>query len=366
MCGDPKVSVVVPVFNVGKYLGESLESLLRQTLEEIEIVCVDDGSTDSSAAALADFAARDARVKVLTQANAGAGAARNAGLEAAQGEYVFFCDPDDWCEKRMLAAMYRCAKREDCDVVLAGALRHDTVCGVPYAAYPTRRLLAMKHPFAGRDAADFIFSDAKANPWNKLVRREFLSAHGIRFQEQLRENDLYFSYATVAAAARIGIVDGAYYHYRIGRPGSLQDNVRSDGSPLLWLNAFAAVKERLRREGMLDVFSLGLLRILAGTGCRNMLKQHSPDAISAHYAVLRREIVEFSSMCGERAASLGEGERAIIGIVLSSESPLPLATHMARRYQALSVGRGSSSTTALVRRAARMLHGVVSVARGRR
>ena len=119
----PKVSVIIPVFNVEEYLGECLDSILGQTLREIEVVCVDDGSTDGSAAILDTYAAKDGRVKVLRQPNAGAGAARNAGLAVATGEYLLFCDPDDWCEKRCcLDKVYEClkeyelyrAKREGC------------------------------------------------------------------------------------------------------------------------------------------------------------------------------------------------------------------------------------------------------------
>ena len=348
----PKVSVIIPVYNVERYLGECLGSVLGQTLRDIEVVCVDDGSTDGSLGILRNIASGDRRVKVLTQANAGAGAARNRGLREASCDYVFFCDPDDWCGSTMLKRMYRRAVRLKCDVVLAGAYRHDAVCSVPYAAYPSKRLAAMPDVFPGIDAADFLFTDARANPWNKLVRRAYLAERGIWFQEQLRVNDLYFSCIAVAEAQRVSVVNDAFYHYRIGRPGSLQDNVRSDGRPLLWLCAFEAVRSRLERDGALQTFSLGLLRLLLGTGCRDMVKQADAASIACHYRQLRREIVDFLAMCGERAGCLKDFERREADMVRNSDSPLPLAVFLARHYLARSAGRGTGASAAFARRLA--------------
>jgi len=348
----PKVSVVVPVYNVGDYLGKCLDSVLGQTLKDIEVICVDDGSTDSSPAVLARYAAGDSRVRVLSQANAGAGAARNRGLREARGEYVFFCDPDDWCERDMLKKMYARAAKLQCDVMIAGAYRHDAVCGVPYAAYPSSKLAAMPDVFSGRDAADFLFVEARANPWNKLTRRAHLVERGIEFQEQPRENDLYFSCVAVAEAQRVAVIDDAFYHYRVGRPGSLQDNVRADGRPILWLAAFLAVKSRLERDGMLETFALGLLRLLLGTGARDMVKQGDAASIECHYAHLRHEMLSLLDMCGERCKALDDFEMRVAEIVRGSESPLPLAAFLARHYLARSVGRGTAKATSLVRRLA--------------
>ena len=132
-----RVSVVVPVYNVAPYLRQCLDSLVGQTLKDIEIICVDDGSTDGSGAILDEYAAKDGRVRVVHQANAGAGAARNVGLDLATGEYLFFCDPDDWCARRMLARMFRQAQNVRADVLLAPTYRCDSVTG---------RLIGVRRP----------------------------------------------------------------------------------------------------------------------------------------------------------------------------------------------------------------------------
>ncbi|MGF0069697.1 glycosyltransferase family 2 protein [Candidatus Spyradosoma sp. SGI.093] len=109
----PFVSVIVPVYNAEKYLRECLDSVIDQSLREIEIICVDDGSTDASPAVLAEYAARDSRVRVITQENAGVGPARNAGIRAARGEFVAFIDPDDLLpDESAYEALYLWAKEK--------------------------------------------------------------------------------------------------------------------------------------------------------------------------------------------------------------------------------------------------------------
>ena len=112
-----EVSVIIPVYNVEKYLRACLDSVVNQTLRDIEVICVDDGSTDGSPAILAEYAAKDPRVKVLTQPKSNAGAARNAGMSIATGEYLGFVDADDWCELTLFEKAYGRAKEVNADLV---------------------------------------------------------------------------------------------------------------------------------------------------------------------------------------------------------------------------------------------------------
>ena len=104
--GNVKISIIVPVFNVEKYLSECLNSLINQTLKDIEIICVDDGSTDSSPSILEEFRNKDERIKVIRQENSGVSVARNNGLAIAQGEYVGFVDSDDWVDADFFEKLY--------------------------------------------------------------------------------------------------------------------------------------------------------------------------------------------------------------------------------------------------------------------
>ena len=134
----PKVSVIVPVYNVEKYLDRCMESLLNQTLKDIEIIMVDDGSPDNCPKMCDEYARKDSRVRVIHKKNAGLGMARNSGLEVATGEYVAFVDSDDYVSCEMYEAMYNAIVIHDADAVLCGMckdihgqIRHGIVSGLP-------------------------------------------------------------------------------------------------------------------------------------------------------------------------------------------------------------------------------------------
>ena len=112
-----KVSIIVPVYNVEEYLPQCLDSLVNQTLQDIEIICINDGSTDSSGKILDNYAQKDNRIKVITKENEGQGVARNLAMDHANGEYIMFCDPDDWFELSACEDAYNQISKNDNDIV---------------------------------------------------------------------------------------------------------------------------------------------------------------------------------------------------------------------------------------------------------
>lgn len=211
-----RVSIVVPVHDAGPYLAECLGSLLAQTLAEVEVVCVDDGSTDGSDAVLADFAARDARVRVLTQANAGPGPARNAGLDAARGDIVMFCDADDLLVPDACEAVSEAFARDGCDVMVFGFEVFP-----PEALHPS--LAGQLHPddaVLGASEADrkrLLFS-AKARPFAARVAlsRAFLEREGVRWHPELTlGDDQYLCFAAYARSRRTTLCSRQLYRYRM-------------------------------------------------------------------------------------------------------------------------------------------------------
>ena len=115
---DPKISVIIPVYNVEKYLSECLDSIINQTLREIEVICVNDGSTDSSLSILKEYSSKDNRVKIIDKKNEGQGYARKVGLDIAKGEYILFCDSDDkYSSNNVFENLYKAIKKNNSDLM---------------------------------------------------------------------------------------------------------------------------------------------------------------------------------------------------------------------------------------------------------
>ena len=294
-----RVSVIIPVCNVEKYLRACLESVVKQTLRDIEIICVDDGSTDGSGAILDEYAARDARVRVIRQANAGAGAARNAGLDVATGEYVFFADADDVALPQMLERLY--GRGVDCgaDVVLTGRILRSRRLGrrIPIGVSAVFR--ACGPVFSGRDYPDRLFVAARTPLWDKLFRRAFVMERGIRCQTVVHSNDLFFAMAALAEAERIVTDDGAYYIHCPSHAGSLQ-NTKSK-APLAFLEAYDGLERHLGERGLLLGFRVGLCRLLLRCGMREIVRFDDPAVRNSFYGAFRTRFLAGLSIAGKEA-----------------------------------------------------------------
>jgi glycosyltransferase involved in cell wall biosynthesis len=120
-----KVSVIIPVYNVEKYIKKSLESVMNQTLKEIEIICVNDGTKDNSRKIIEEYAQKDERIKIIDKENGGLSSARNAGMEIARGEYLGFVDSDDWIEETMYEKLYEKAKADESQMVICAVHKYD-------------------------------------------------------------------------------------------------------------------------------------------------------------------------------------------------------------------------------------------------
>lgn len=248
----PFVSVIMPVYNVDKYLEQALDSLLQQSVKNIEIIAVDDGSTDRSMEILEKYAARDQRVKVFTQKNQYAGVARNLGLSKATGEYVIFLDSDDFFEKTLIQDVYFAAKANQADVVLFGAQYYDNVTGEYKSgkSFLKEHLSPMKQPFSYKECPEYLYQITTACPWTKIFRREFVVESGLQFQPLRNSNDVYFVYCALAMAKRIMTYHKSFVNYRIGLSTNLQATKRK--APLCFYEAFKAWHDKLVELGILD------------------------------------------------------------------------------------------------------------------
>ena len=171
----PQVSVVIPVYNIEAHLRQCLDSVAGQTLSDLEVVCVDDGSTDASPAILEEYAQKDPRFQVIRQANAGPGAARNRGMERSSGRYLIFLDSDDWFEPDFLERMTARAEETGADVTICRADEFDTHSGQVYdGSWMLKTQLLPGAVFSPREAAGAVFQFTYGWPWDKLYRRDYI------------------------------------------------------------------------------------------------------------------------------------------------------------------------------------------------
>lgn len=234
----PLVSVIVPVYNVEAYLRRSLDSVLSQSLREIEVIIVDDGSPDGSPAICDEYARRDSRVRVVHKQNAGLGLARNSGIEIAAGRYIAFLDSDDYLHPEALARLYTFAADNDLDIIRAARnefriedrFSHD-VQNTPLEIYEGRDTLRriaicyFSQPFGDADRR----LNLEGSAWGALYRREIFFTHGIRFvsERELVSEDFIFNYEAALVARRIGKIHDTLWHYRLN-PSSLTKTPRTD------------------------------------------------------------------------------------------------------------------------------------------
>ena len=261
------LSIIIPVYNVEKYLAECLDSVCSQTLKDLEIICIDDGSTDNSAAILADYARRDPRIRVIKQANAGVGAARNRGMDEARGKYVAFVDADDYLDLRMAEDTVALCEKNDLDFCL-----FDFIC----FDYKTREEMVnswsiVNHPeipqervFAPWELTSWGFSCAI---WSGVFRRSFLVAQKIRFSELKLGEDFCVFFSLLSQADRVYVNPKIFYHYRRGTPSSAMSRLSRDAkgqdakeSQVLFVKACASLLDDCSARLPLPAFTALLRR----------------------------------------------------------------------------------------------------------
>lgn len=218
-----KVSIVIPVYNVQEYLTECMESVIGQTLKEIEIICVNDGSTDGSPEILERFAARDKRIVLIHRENGGYGCAVNEGMKRAAGEYVGIVEPDDYVPPDMYQDLYRTAKEYELDFVKADFYRFTT-------GADGEREFVYNHLSQKPEDYNRVFTPARCpealrfvmNTWSGIYRREFLEEHNIRHHEtpgaSFQDNGFWIQ--TFIYGERAMIIDRPYYRNRRDNPAS--------------------------------------------------------------------------------------------------------------------------------------------------
>lgn len=209
---NPKISVIVPVYNVEKYIAECLDSLVGQTLRDIEIICVDDCSTDGSVDIIKKYLKKDKRIKLICkEKNSGQSDSRNLALQQAVAPYVMFCDSDDFYAIDMCQKMLDAVAKDKSDIV---------VCSINVIYEANAELKAsddeyytVKHDGTVK-VTDDIVANVDVSPCNKLFKRDVLITHDVRFPTGLKYEDAYFFNAYVLWAQKISFIKDKLYNYR--------------------------------------------------------------------------------------------------------------------------------------------------------
>lgn len=196
----PKVSVIVPVYNVENYLNRCLTSLANQTLEDIEVIIVNDGSTDNSEDIIKQYISSNNNFVYLKKENGGLGSARNFGLKYAKGEYIAFLDSDDYVERNTYKMMYEKAQKEDSDYV---------ECDF-YWQYPDIKKHDIGHRYKDKKE---MFANARVVAWNKLIKRNIITINNLEFPEGLYYEDVEFFYKLLPYIQKFSFVEEPLIYY---------------------------------------------------------------------------------------------------------------------------------------------------------
>ncbi|WP_150461226.1 glycosyltransferase family 2 protein [Nesterenkonia ebinurensis] len=307
----PAVSVIIPVFNAERHIGETLESISAQTLLDLEVIVVDDGSTDRSMAVVTDHISRDPRFHLITgPATGSAGTARNKGLAVARGEYLAFLDADDLFAPSMLEKLYRKAKQDDADIVMTGFRSFNDATG---RLEPLGRrgrlhvnLLPESTPFAPQDIAEHIFSAPHTTVWNKIFRADFITELGLHFQDSRRSNDAYFNLVALAEARRLSYVDEFLVRYRASNKDSLQGS-QAD-TDWAWVDATRAATEELRAKGLYEPFRMAMTQRVAIRALDRLRKCTTLESFHETYDRIQDELFPEYGLDAQTAEKLPNKE----------------------------------------------------------
>ena len=257
----PKVSVIVPVYNVEKYVEKCLKSLIDQTIQEIEIIVVDDGSQDDSKNIIDKYIKKyPAKVKYLYKENGGLSSARNFGITYANGEYIAFLDSDDYVEPTMYEEMYNLAKKENADMVECDFIWE----------YPNKQKYDYGVAYNGKKEA---IEKARVVAWNKLIKREIIENEKIEFPFGLRYEDVEFFYKLVPSLNKISFMKKYFIHY-VQRENSIANTQNTKTKDIF--KVLNNVIEFYKNKGYYDEYKEELeytyLRLLLCSSLKRMCK----------------------------------------------------------------------------------------------
>lgn len=342
----PKVSVIVPCYNVEKYVATCIESLVAQTLKDIEIILVDDGSPDNSGKICDEYKSRDERIKVIHKANEGVSAARNDGLKEACGEYVIFVDSDDYLPDHACEALFQKAIETSSDIVVGDVIRVADDGKEEYAQLYDSSFTTSDRKLIDALVATALYKNycpmpAKSGvafgyggPWNKLVRRKLLSDHHIAFDESVKGlfDDILYSAHIMAAANTVSYIHEVVYYYRL-LGGSITQTFKRNMPEIaeaIIASATNFVNRHEDNEVLKEAYYAFVIRMVSFTLPRYYCHKNHPGSLWQAARELRG-VMSGSPYCdaakGVNRDKLTRGQRALLQLIRHRASLLTILSY---------------------------------------
>ena len=302
-----KVSIVVPIYNVEKYLRQCLDSIVNQTLSDIEIICVNDGSKDSSLDIIMEYAKKDPRVVVIDKPNSGYGNSMNRGFDIATGEYIGIVESDDYADSDMFEKLYTCAKENDLDACKSGFYYYYSIPEEKHIPCPIASPALAKNVFKPltyfkslREQIEFF--NIKPTIWSAIYRRDFIRSNGIRFNETPGASfqDTGFNFKVWALAERVMLLENCFLHYRQDNEAS---SINSSGKVFCVCDEYAEIERFLGEHpeirGKLDIVKNALKYNTYIWNYERLCEEKAKEFILAASEEFRRDML--SGMCSKEA-----------------------------------------------------------------
>lgn len=229
----PKISVIMPVYNVEQYVSKSIESIINQSFSDFELIIINDGSTDKSKEIIEKYANLDSRITIINKKNEGVASARNLGIDRAVGKYLFFCDSDDYAEKDMLESLYKKIEEKDAEIVISGFFMqyNENEHIKNYKVSTEKEYYFLQSTDFINNMYEFIKMNLINTPWNKLYLNKIIKKENLRFENRFGE-DAFFNVNYLKIINKILIIPDTLYYWNRSRENSETDKIYKD------INAF--------------------------------------------------------------------------------------------------------------------------------
>ena len=244
------VSVIIPVYNGGKYLERTLNSVLNQNFKDYEVICINDVSKDNSLEILEDFAKKDSRIKVIdNEKNMGAALARNVGIDIADGEYIYFLDADDYIDEKYLECMVEKIEQENCEIVLNMSIQSESNGTISQFHHPSMPKINPEGEYLDKITT---IHDAPCFIWARLYRKSFLNENNLRFLDIHATDDVVFNAIVDMYVDKTFVFYGEKYHYTVNNTSVTGVAKTVDDRDLQHIKAHSMIYDYLKDHNKLD------------------------------------------------------------------------------------------------------------------